>query len=242
MQRGAILICATLAACGQSFEVASVRPHPGPAHSINITTSGPLLRAEAEFVNGLVLYAYNLKNYQLDWAPGLKFDESMYDIVAKAEGDGEPTKDEFRQMLQSLLADRFKLKVHREQREMPVYALVVGKNGPKFKESGPDAPLFGNHTVNGRNQTMALPKATMEQVASELPLYAGRPVLDKTGLTGTYAIRLEATPKFRMDRDPDAGDISVFTAVQDQLGLRLEAQKAMVEVLVIDHVEKPTDN
>jgi uncharacterized protein (TIGR03435 family) len=228
---------------GQSFEVASIRPHPGDPHSINITTSGPRLTAEAETVFGLLMYAYELKSYQLADSPAYStVGDNYYDIVAKAEGDGEPTQAEFRHMMQSLLADRFKLKIHRETREMPVYVLTVGKGGPKFKESAPDALGLGNHGVNGRIQTLTLPNATMDQVAGELRVYAGdRPILDKTGLTGTYAIKFEATPAFRM-RNPDPEDISVFTAVQEQLGLKLEAQKGMVEVLVVDHVEKPSAN
>ncbi len=193
------------------------------------------------------MYAYNLKNYQVADTPALEaVGETYYDIAAKAEGDGTPKQGEFRQMLQALLADRFKLKVHREMREMPVYALVVGKNGPKFKESSADANPSGNYGVNGRNQTMSLSKATMEDVARDLRVYVDRPVVDKTGLKGNYDIKMEATPAFRISRNPDnpsdPGDISAFTAVQEQLGLKLEAQKALIEVLVVDHVERPSEN
>jgi uncharacterized protein (TIGR03435 family) len=165
-----------------------------------------------------------------------------FDIEAKAEGDAAPTPDEFRHMLQSLLADRFKLDVHHEMEEMQVFALVVGKSGPKFKESAPDALGSGHHGMNGRNQIMALSKATMEDIVRHLPLYVGRPVVDKTGLTGTYDIRLEATPSFRISHDPNPGDISIFDAVQQQLGLKLVSQKAMTDVLIVDHVEKPSGN
>src|ERR1700677_3081639 len=82
--------------------------------------------------------AYHLKNYQVSGTTPLMADDSRYEITAKAEGEAAPTEDEFRQMLQSLLAGRFKLKVHREMREMPVYELMVGKNGPRFKQSAPD--------------------------------------------------------------------------------------------------------
>jgi uncharacterized protein (TIGR03435 family) len=129
---------------------------------------------------------------------------------------------------------------------MPVYALVVGKNGPKFKESAPDAKPSGHGGVKGRNQTMTLVKGTMVDVAQELQVYVDRPVVDYTGLTGTYDIKFEATPAFRLNRNPDQpsepGDISAFTAVQQQLGLKLEARKAKIEVLVVDHVEKPSEN
>lgn len=135
-----VLACVALGqpAAPLTFSVASIRPHPDPPHSIGISTSGNRLTVEASYVGAVIAYAYDLKNYQLDVPKALPaaFD-AMYDIVAQADGDGEPSKDQFRQMLQALLADRFKLKVHREMRELPVYALVVGKNGPRFKESAP---------------------------------------------------------------------------------------------------------
>ena len=148
-------------------------------------------------------------------------------------------------MLQTLLGDRFKLTFHREQREMPVYALAVAKNGPKFKESAPDADPIQHHSMNGRNNVITMPKATMDDVTAAIAnAFLDRPVVDRTGLTGTYDIKLTYTPETRANREagPDPTDISVFTAVQSQLGLKLEAQKAMVEILVVDHVEKPSGN
>ena len=125
-----------------------------------------------------------------------------------------------------------------------MYALVVGKNGPKFKESSADAQFFGNHGVNGRNQNVTGSKYTMEFLARNIQGSFGvdRPVVDKTGLLRTYDIKMEATPEFSMNREPELGDISVFTAVQEQLGLRLEAQKGIIEILVVEHLEKPSAN
>ena len=228
----------------RAFEVASIKPHEGPLHTIfGFSSSGTRATYEAYPAVGLIMEAYNLKNYQVSFAvpqPEMVY----YDIFAKAEGDGAPSRNDFRQMLQTLLADRFKLKVHREIKEMPVYALVVGKNGPKFKESAPDAVWSGRGTVNGRNQAMAQTKATMDDVAETIRNngFLDRPVLDKTGLTGTYDFKIESTPEFRINNNPELTDISVFTAVQDQLGLKLEPQKAPIEILVVDHIEKPTAN
>jgi uncharacterized protein (TIGR03435 family) len=178
------------------------------------------------------MYAYNLRNDQVSRTTSLlTVGDTMYDIVAKAEGEGTPTRAEFRQMLQSLLADRFKLEVHREMKEMPVYALVVGKNGPKLKESAPDADPWAHTGVSGRNYEVTMPKATMEGLVKEISnaAFLDRPVLDKTGLTGTYDIRLTYTPENRMSRGPEPDlDVSIFTAVQEQLGLRLVQQKADV--------------
>jgi uncharacterized protein (TIGR03435 family) len=125
-------------------------------------------------------------------------------------------------------------------REMPVYALVVDKNGPKFKESAPDTKFTFRGGVDGRNQTLTLTKATMEQFTEGVDGYADRPIVDKTGLTGTYDINLEAAFE---NSNPDESDtISIFTAVQKQLGLKLVPQRGMVDVIVVDHVEKPSKN
>ena len=150
-------------------------------------------------------------------------------------------------MLQSLLADRFQLKVHREPKEMPVYALVVGKNGPKFHASAPDADPIIHIGFTGTNNEYALvtmPKGTMSGLANLLGVVDGRPVLDKTGLDGIWNIKLYSTPEYKMGRggELNTAEISIFTAVQEQLGLRLDAQKGMVEVLTVDHVEKPSEN
>ena len=226
----------------QAFEVASIRANPGPWHVLmGYSSSGTRLTLEAFDVAGLITEAYNVKGDAIAFTPS---SIEYYDIVAKAAGEGSLTRVEFRPMLQTLLAERFNLKFHREMREMPVYALVLGKNGPKFKESAPDAPRMSNHGVNGRNQNMTLSQVTMESVADQIKSGSGldRPVLDRTGLAGKYDIKLEATPEFRINSSPQPGDISVFDAVQQQLGLKLEPQKAIVDVLVVDHVEKPTAN
>jgi uncharacterized protein (TIGR03435 family) len=231
-----------------AFEVASIKPNPGPWNVLlGYSSSGPRLTLEAYTVADLIEEAYGLKSYQVTLADSrarpIVYD-TYYNIVAKAEGDGTPTKGEFRQMLQRLLEERFNLKSHREMKELPIYALIVGKNGPKFKESAPDAVLISRHGVNGRKQTITLAKVTMESLADDISRDFGldRPILDKTGLTATYDIKLEATPEFRINHGSGPDDISVFTAVREQLGLKLEPEKGPVEVLVIDHVERPSED
>ena len=244
----ALTICAFGQTAPKSFEVASIRVQPGPVGTINITTSGNRLKVAANMMAGLIMYAYDIKNYQLDRGPmPTVMGDTMYDIEAKADGDTVPTKDEFRLMMQSLLADRFHLKVHRESKEMPVYALIPGKNGPKFKASAPDADPTAHVKAAGSNYQfyeLLAPKETMDDLANTLWNYVDLPVLNKTGLTGTYDIKLSYTPQFKMGKgtEPDSNELSVFTAVQEQLGLKLESQKATMEVLVIDHVEKPSEN
>lgn len=126
-----------------------------------------------------------------------------------------------------------------------MYALVVGKNGPKFKQSAPNASPDAHYAASGRNYELTIPKATMGDVVRAIENSpVDRPVLDRTGLTGTYAIKMTYTPNLKSNREtePDLNDIGIFTAVEVHLGLKLEAQKAMLQVLVVDHVEKPSEN
>lgn len=227
-----------------SFDVASIKPHNEPAHIIDISTSGPRLTAQAEMLGGLIMYAYDLKgNYQLAWGPGLSgLGDRSYDIEAEVDGSRIPTEAEFREMLQSLLADRFKLTVHHEMRQTQVYALLVGKDGPKFKQSAPDAKFSGFGGVNGRNQNMTMTDATMDEIVHAIANFTHGPVVDKTGLTGTYDIKFEATPAFRIDNNPDPHDISISDAVNEQLGLKLQSEKDPVDVIVVDHIEPPSAN
>lgn len=242
MKRMMIVVVAILSVgqlVAQSFEVASIRENPGPWHIMSgYSSSGSRLTLEAWSVRGLVQEAFSLKRYALVIPPSNT--TLFYDVAAKAEGDKALTRDEFKPLLQRLLVDRFGLKFHREMREIPVYAMVVGKSGPKFRASDPEKPRKSYVGVNGRNQYMELSQGTMEMVAGGIDV--DKPVIDKTGLTGKYDIRLEATPEFRMGNNPQPDDIRVFDAIQQQLGLRLEAQKASIEVLVVDHIEPPSAN
>ena len=228
-----------------AFEVASIRIHQGPLQVImGFKSSGSLLNLEGYSVRGLIMEAYNLKIYQLDGAT-LDWQQNIfYDVAARAEGGTTPTKDEFRKMLQNLLVERFNFKFHREQKEMPVYAMIVEKGGPKFKESANDEVFVAYHGVHGRNQNLSASHMTMESLANEIgnTFFVDRPVIDRTGLNGPYDLKIEATPEFRYNRDPQPEDISVFSAIREQLGLKLDPQKANVEVLIVDHAEKPSEN
>jgi uncharacterized protein (TIGR03435 family) len=253
MQTGAALIAITafgLFEQGQTqpmaFEVTSVRAHNGPLSRLfQFSSSGYRMTLEGYTAMELVQEAYNLKGYQVSAGRSAqRSDDTYYDVVANAPAERLPSRADFRLMLQTLLADRFGLQVHREMKEMQVYALVVGKGGPRLKESAPDANIVGNHGVHGRNQTITASKYSMEMLADDLVgFYAvDRPVVDETELTGAYDFKFEATPEFRINADAEFGDISVFTAVQEQLGLKLESQKAPIEILVVDRLNKPTPN
>jgi uncharacterized protein (TIGR03435 family) len=234
-----------------AFEVASVKPLEGlRGQMYAFSSSGPRVRYTAYAAIHLVMEAYNLKDYQVTFAPnapppsGGEYGMAYYDVEAKAEGDRARTRDEFRPMLQTLLAGRFRLRVHREMKEILGYALLVGKGGPKLKDSPPDATESAHIGVNGRNLSIAASRMSMGGLADMIPgvFFVDRPVVDRTGLAGTYDFKIEATPEPRMmSNDPDLTDISIFAAVQ-QLGLKLETQQVKIEVLVVDHVEKPSPN
>jgi len=184
-----------------------------------------------------------------------------YDLEAKvAEADMAEWKNPatqkamLRAMLQAMLADRLKLTVHRATKESSIYGLVIAKNGPKLKESKPDDPrpagiaLLGGAVLVPSNsgQTLNFYNATMASFATVLTNFAGGHVQDQTGLTGHYDFtfaRPVATPADPQNPNtaPDTGP-SIFTAVQEQLGLRLDSRKATVETLTIDRMERPSEN
>jgi uncharacterized protein (TIGR03435 family) len=250
----------------------------------------------------LLTQAYNIKDFQVSGPAAL--DTERFDIVAKVPRDA--TKEQFRVMLQNLLAERFKLALHKETREAAVYALLVAKGGVKMKESAPDAPADPNApkaadaqppppppggpggggigpppmgrdgfpappggAARGSMMIMMGPKGlrmqakgiTMARLTDMLGMQTGRPVVDMTKLTAEYDITMDFSAEgLQMMRGmppmgpppgapgPETGHDSeasptIFTAVQEQLGLRLESRKAPVDYFIVDHVEKaPTEN
>jgi uncharacterized protein (TIGR03435 family) len=241
--RTVLLFAALSPVCAQpAFEVASVREHVvRPLTRIaDYSASGPRLTLGTYPALALIAEAYNLESYEIVVPPALeKIRETYYNVVAKAPGNDPVSRDDFRRMLQTLLADRFNFRFHREPKEMDVYALIVGKGGPKFKPSATDAKRHFLGGVNGRNQVITATRYTVADLARNLSFIgADRPVVDQTGLTGEYDFRIEASPR----RILEFGEISVYTAVQEQLGLKLEPRRAPVQVLVVDRFEKPTEN
>jgi uncharacterized protein (TIGR03435 family) len=163
-----------------------------------------------------------------------KLGDEHYDVNAKGEGDLKLTYDEVKPRLQRLLAERFKLLTHREMKETDGFVLEVAKGGSKLK------PSKGETTAGALYPgAMNLPSMSMEGLAAALANPLGRPVIDQTGISGTYDIQL----RFVRDATDDSGQPALPTALQEQLGLRLESRKVPVETLVIDSVDKiPADN
>jgi uncharacterized protein (TIGR03435 family) len=199
-------------------------PHPPPQGGLRFTPGRVASAPAGVTARRITLEAYRLTQYQLFGGPGW-LGSDRFDLEAKAEAANE---NQLRQMLQTLLAERFQLVVHRETREMPVYALMVGKNGTKLREWKEGDPIPQFHGSNNfRDQ------GTMQHFADFLCNGPGvdRPVLDKTGLKGVYSFYAE------WDDDQD-----FLHAMQEQFGLKLESQKGPVDVLTIDHIEKPSSN
>jgi uncharacterized protein (TIGR03435 family) len=238
---GLLPAVAGIVAAQSTFEVASIKLHPEPIRvSIDPSVRGRTVTGTASTLLDLITNAYGVKYEQVSGGPGwVKSDH--YDVMAKAAGEGTLTKEQAQQMMQALLADRFQLKIRRETKEVPMYALVVGKNGSKLKASSADAA--GSNFVRGANGLlhMEATNGTMERLATQLSGSAGRPVIDKTGLKGYYAFMLDWTPaNGAAVSNPDA--VTVFTAVQEQLGLKLEPTTGPLEMLIINHAEKPSEN
>lgn len=226
----------------KEFEVASIRPVELKNVMAGYSVAGPTVTFDVFNIQMLITEAYGLEQHELVVSQDVSRSlPGYYTIVAKAPGSESPTRADTRSMLQELLASRFKLRFHREPRETAVYTLQLGKAGSKLRESKPDLPAESYHRVRGRNQTIEVTHMTMPQLARELRSFVDRPVIDRTGLTGKYDVNVEATPMFRLS-NPQPEDITMFTAIQDALGLRLEPERVPLSVLVVDSVAAPSEN
>lgn len=247
----------------QSFDVVSVKPNG----SINAGSSmGSGLPGKFTSKNNPLLsvieYAYDVKEAQIEGLPAWASSE-RYDIDAKMDDEEAAqekslSRDEreklSRTRVQRLLADRFGLQLHRETKDTSVLALTVAKGGPKFNAQGIAATPGDPHVLggpglmyspNGKLVSNQAPLRMFIDALSNQPEIRGRMLLDRTGLDGSYTFTLQWTPQNLSGSaaaSNDAPGPSLFTALEEQLGLRLESTKASVDVLVIDHVEKPSPN
>jgi uncharacterized protein (TIGR03435 family) len=267
-----------IAAGGPVFEVASIKPNPtgfaGPTRS-QIQPGGRFVATNIP-VRLLIGQAYRVQSYSLVGGPGWLATDG-FDINAKADGELFPKggRRPLEGALRALLADRFKLVVHTETRQLPIYALVVarsdGRLGPNLIRSpttdcdavlaatqgrggGPPPPPGGKASpcgVRTGNGTFSADSRSLSQLAGILSAYLNRRVVDRTGLTGLFNADLTWTPDQMPQQPPgdrddlppvDPNGASIFTAVREQLGLKLEPATGPVDVLVIDRVERPTQN
>jgi uncharacterized protein (TIGR03435 family) len=228
------------------FEVATIKPSQFGGVTMKLSPSG-LFESAGTTLSALIKFAYDLHPRQIVGGPAwLQTDK--YDVTGKPDRPGRPDIEQLKAMIRKLLADRFQLTNHHEKQELPVYAITVVKSGAKLIEN--DSDPNGEPGFNVGPRSLRITNATMTEFARVLMAsILDRPAVDQTGLGSTrYDFALKWTPdasEARPGAEPAASSADapdLFTAFQEQLGLKLESTKAPVDVLVIDRVERPSDN
>ncbi len=229
-----------------TFDVVSVKAANANTRGMSIETNRGRFVARGATLAFLVQYAYRLQPHQVYGGPNW-FDSERFEIQARFDGNDNADKDDrLILMLRTALEDRFKLRFHRETKQLPVYKLTIAKNGPKLKSSDRDT----NPSMRGGGGQLVARHATIANLAGQLKRSLGRDVIDETGLRGAYDFMLVFAPDENQQPIPglprvapvDPSGPSLFTALQEQLGLRLESSNGSVDVIVIDHAEKPSEN
>jgi uncharacterized protein (TIGR03435 family) len=233
------------------FEVATIKPSIPDRPGKVFTVKGRQVITINTTTADLIVFAYDLHARQIVGGPSW-MESEKYDVTGQPEGQGLPSRVQLSEMIRKLLEDRFKFTFHREKRELPVYAITVASGGPKLTKNDtnpnglPGLFFKGLGTLPGMNATMGDLAGVMQSAVLD------RPVIDKTGLQGRYDFTLRWTPDETQfvnmgvrvpppSNDPDAPP-GLFTAFQEQLGLKLESTRGPVEVLVVDRIEKPSEN
>lgn len=235
-----------------AFEVATIKPvETADKTPQYIKMEGPHRFVEKYYtLKLLIAAAYDLNPRTISGGPSW-IGSDRFDILALTPGDVRPTRDEQMSMLRNLLTDRFKLAFHRQQKEFSIFELQIAKNGPKLRKSTspPDAPAALLSTVYPQRIVLPARNTTMGEFTSLLQrAVLDRPVVDKTGITGKYDFDLTWAPDNSQfgggvaAASPDAPSPPFFTAVQQELGLRLVATKGPVDALVVDQAERPSAN
>jgi uncharacterized protein (TIGR03435 family) len=234
-----------------TFEVATIKPskpdQPGKAFMVR----GRRFQTINTTLSDLISFSYGLHAKQIIGAPAW-VETDKFDLTAEPDGEGAPSDKQWKGMVQKLLAERYKLTFHRDKKELSVYVLSVGKTGPKMTKSQGDPnglPGLWFHALGA----LTVSNANMLDFAGVMQsAVLDRPVVDQTAITGRYDFTLNWTPddsqfggmgvKIPPPTDSANAPPALFTAIQEQIGLKLDATKAPADVLVIDHVEKPSDN
>lgn len=262
--RAAWLLLAPIALSAQSpatrpafdaFAVATIKPTAPDSRARYIRMqSVNRFYATGFTLQALVAAAYSLTPRAISGGPAWT-NSDRYDILASTPGDIQPKLDDQMAMLRKLLTDRFQFNFHREPKELPIYAITIAKGGPRLKESTALPGMLPELTntiypeeKGGVHVLLPARNATIMQFAAMMQrTVLDRAVVDQTGLSGTYDFDLEWTPdegQFggNLPRSVESTKPSLFTAMQEQLGLKLEATKGPVQALVIDRVERPSEN
>lgn len=224
------------------FEVATIRPSEPGASGTDIDMVGRRFVLKNYPLRDMVAFAYGLHRDQVlngpDWM------KDRFDVNGIPDVEGDPSVKQMQIMVQKLLVDRFGLKFHREQKELPMYAITVAKTGVKMPVSKKPEAEGPDFNVNGgaHRRVLNCTNTTMDEFALGLQsFFLEKPVVDQTGLKGRYDFTLTWNPD--LGDDGEAADVpSIYTAFPEQLGLRIEAKKGMVGVMVVEGVTRPSEN
>lgn len=241
-------ICCLLLLCGMAagvafaqttrpvFDVISIRPNLSGSNNSGVHTERGRIVETNNTVRELIQEAFQVKDFQIIGGPGW-IATARYDVVATT-GTAHNSDEQFEPLLQSMLEDRFGLKFHRETKESTIYSLTVAKGGPKMTVDTSEGQDSSNTNSKDGRTTMTAKKVTVAMLASRLERQVGRRVIDNTGLRAAY----DFTLTWSRDQSVDPTGPSIFTALQEQLGLKLDSAKGPVDLVVIDAVDRPTEN
>ena len=246
---GTSLVCLLVSLRGAdapSFDIASIRPHApdDKLFWVKLPADGRF-SATGTAAKLILMVAYDIQDTQIVGGPSWLATEK-WDIEARSDERGKYSVEDTRGMLQNLLRERFALRIHRETAQRPAYMLTIPKGGPKFKARDEG----GSTNVQVTGNSIRLERGPLSRMTQLLSAALGRPVIDRTGLDGLYDLSLqwddapirEGGVAGIVPAAPGNDHGSIFTAIQDQLGLRLEPQQAPVEVIVVDRMERPSEN
>jgi uncharacterized protein (TIGR03435 family) len=260
-----VVVAVPLISQTPAFEVVSIKPNvDGPAAGpARVAADGDRFIASNAYLKMILQFAYRppsgrtLRNSDIVGGPQWA-DTDRFDIEAKTSSGANPTPEQMRLMMQSMLMDRFRLKAHWEMRQMPTYNLVAAKNGVKAKLSNDQSPIsidgqrgvartIAKPSPAGITVTMSADGMPIDVLVGTLQSYAGRPMFDKTGLQGMFDVRLQFFMESTSNNGapPASSDPmgpTFATAIEEQLGLKLESSRGPLPVLVIDNVQKPSEN
>jgi uncharacterized protein (TIGR03435 family) len=227
-----------------SFEVATVKLSSPDERGTSMHTEGQRIDIKNQTIHNVLAFAYGVHSKQIVDEPGwLALDR--YDIDGVIDTEGQPSLRQMQSILRKLLADRFQLKMHRETRDLSVYALTVANDGSKLTKSRGDPNLLGDENDQNHNGvvTQAITNMSMTDFTLIMQYFVDRPIVDQTGLAGKWDFKWTWTSD-ESHLPPDATNPppGLFTAIQEQLGLKLEAKKAPADVFVVDHIERPSAN
>lgn len=224
-----------------SFAVAVIKPHDPNSHRQGFDAIGYRFTIRGQTITSLMMFAYSIDKHQIADAPDW-IHNAPFDIEGTVDIPGEPSLRQQQEMIQKLLADRFQLKFHREMRELPVYALQTEKGRPRLVPAAhPNDQPNQDAGSDGTEVSQVYTSASMADFILGMQFFLDRPIVDQTGLAGRYDFKLRYTNDESKSAAADAPP-GLFTAIKEQLGLKLEATKAPTNVFVIDQVERPSEN